>query len=287
MPKTTTLNYFPSGPQQWFESLPIITRYWLLFSIGITFLANLNIFPVHNLLFDLKLVKNKLQLWRLLTSFWYLGPFNYRTVARIVSFCQFSRNYEMAPCNMGAGGGTADYAFVLLFGVLVILILTPLWGGVVFSGNIVFYILYLWSKENPHSEVKLFIFPMKASILPFTNLIFAMFIGDNWKDIIKGYSVAHIFYFLSRVVPEKYGKSFLSTPSFFINWFGIGEYIPPLSPVNGRYTGVGNKTWNHVSGMTQSSQNVASQIGKTGSSIWKTSRREYNWGSGGRTLGTS
>merc|ERR1712150_144158 len=144
MPLITTLNDIPSGPYQWFENIPIITRYWLIFSVGTTFLANLNIIPAYSLLFDLTLIKSKLQLWRLLTPFWYLGPFSYRTVTRIVSLFQFSHNYEMKPCNMGAGGGTADYAFILTFGILLTLILTPIWGGVIFSGNIIFYILYLW-----------------------------------------------------------------------------------------------------------------------------------------------
>lgn len=68
---------------------------------------------------------------------------------------QYSKQYEGGVVfNTGGGGGTADYAYMLLLGALVILISGSLFGlGVFFGKTLIFYVLYVWSKRNPTAQV--------------------------------------------------------------------------------------------------------------------------------------
>ena len=70
---------------------------------------------------------------------------------------QYSKQYEGGIVfNTGGGGGTADYAFMLLLGVLVMLVSGSLFGlGIFFGRNMIYYVLYVWSKRNPTAQVSL------------------------------------------------------------------------------------------------------------------------------------
>ena len=70
-------------------------------------------------------------------------------------------NTAGGPFNTGAGGGTADYAFCLLFGVMGMLVTYPLLLGFglalspVFCINLIYYVLYIWSKKHATSQASL------------------------------------------------------------------------------------------------------------------------------------
>lgn len=282
-----TLDNLTNGPQQWYESIPLLTKYWATVSLATTFLGNMNTIPLSLLLFNYSCIKNHFEVWRFITPFLYLGGFSYRTAARLLALYQFSRNYENYPYNIGAGGGTADYAFVLLLGVVLTLLLTPIWGGYVFSGNLIYYVVYIWSKRNPAANINVFMFPLKANMFPFANLLMAVFIGDEWMDIMKGYVIGHVVYFCIEVVPDVYGKDLLHTPKWLIDCFGTGQYVPAIVPENDRYGGIGNNTttWNRAPigpDRVQPTRDVG------GPNLTVDSRRSwrYNWGGEGRVLGS-
>ena len=86
--------------------------------------------------------------------------------------------------------------------------------------------------------------------------------------MLHGLAVGHLFYFLADVVPQVYGKDFLVTPLFLIDYFGVGHYQPDQAQREAR-----NNPWNNrpaAGGNT---------TGGTGG------RGGHNWGGGGRALG--
>lgn len=145
---------------------------------------------------------------------------------------QFSKQYESGgPFNTGAGGGTADYAFCWLFGAATTLLTWPVLVGFfplppIFCRNMIYYVLYIWSKRNPTAQANIWGFPMAAIYLPFAYLALTVFMGNPFMDMIHGIIVGHIYYFLVDVVPMVYGKDILQTPQFLIDYFGVGEYRP-------------------------------------------------------------
>lgn len=219
------------GPQQWFQSLPIITQYWFGSSIIVTLAGNLGMVAPLKLIFYWPAIRYELQVWRLITPFLYVGPFSFPTVIACYMMVNFSKQYEAGgPYNTGAGGGTADYAFMMLFGMILTLLTYPLMAGIVppaFSHNLIFYVLYVWSKRNPDANANIYGIPVKGMYLPFAYLGLTIVMGNSYVDMVYGMAIGHFYYFLVDVVPQIQGKDILVTPQILIDHFGIGEYQPP------------------------------------------------------------
>merc|ERR1712157_20739 len=144
----------------------------------------------------------------------------------------FSQRYETEPCNTGAGGGTADYIAMVMFGMVSILATYPFMGAVlpvppVFARTLMFYILYVWSKRHPTAPASIWGIQMKAIHLPFAYLALNVLMGALYADLLHGIAVGHLFYFLVDVVPIVYRKDLLHTPQFLIDQLGVGAYVAP------------------------------------------------------------
>jgi Derlin-2/3 len=200
---------------------------------------------------------------------------------------QFSKQYESGgPFNTGAGGGTADYAFCMLFGAVLMLLTYPLVIGYfnlppLFCRNLIYYVLYIWSKRNPTAQANIWGFPIQAIYLPFAYLAMTVFMGNAYMDMIHGLAIGHIYYFLVDVVPVVYGKDVLTTPQFMIDYFGVGEYRPrqdPLPPAAAAGGG-GQANRGGFGGLGGGGGGGQPQGGGGGGG------GGHNWGGGGNALG--
>uniref|UniRef100_A0A7R9WSN7 Derlin n=1 Tax=Craspedostauros australis TaxID=1486917 RepID=A0A7R9WSN7_9STRA len=259
----------PAGPDQWFNSLPFVTRYWFGATMIVTLSANFGIVSIPQVMYDWSLIKNNFEIWRFLTSFCFVGPFQFNTLISAYMLVQFSKQYEAGgPFNTGAGGGTADYAFCLIFGAVAILLtfaIFPLDLPPVFSRNLIYYVLYVWSKRHPTSQANIWGIPMAANYLPFAYLALTVFMGSSWMDMLHGLAVGHLYYFLVDVVPAVYGKQVLTTPNFLLDYFGVGEYTPEVdAPPAAAGAGGGRR----VAAAPPAAQ------------------ARHQWGTGGQRLGT-
>ena len=202
----------------------------------VTLSANFQIVPRDAVIFNWEAIKDNFEIWRLLTSFCYCGIFEFPTLISIYMLLNFSKQYESGgPFNTGAGGGTADYAFMLIVGYLMILLGKPItdlvWPtGVTFTKNLVYFVVYVWSKRHPEANSSIWGIPIKGAMLPFAYLGLSVVIGAPYRDMVHGYALAHIYYFMIEVVPNVYGKDILVTPAFLVDRFGIGEYRPAGAP---------------------------------------------------------
>lgn len=139
----------------------------------------------------------------------------------------------------------------------------------VFCRNMIYYVLYIWSKRNPTAQANIWGFPMAAVYLPFAYLAMTVFMGNPYMDMIHGILCGHIYYFMADVVPMVYGKDVLRTPQFLIEYFGVGEYRPQ-APVNAAPAA-------NRGGFGDGGQPLGGNAGGGGGGA-------HNWG-GGRALG--
>jgi Derlin-2/3 len=143
-----------------------------------------------------------------------------------------SMRYETSgPFNTGAGGGTADFAFAVMFGMVMILLTYPIVVTMfpfppVFTNNMVYFVMYIWSKRHPTAQANIWGIPMEAIYLPFAYLAMTVFMGNPYYDVLHGLAIGHLYYFLADVYPQVSGKDLLVTPNFLIERFGIGDYRP-------------------------------------------------------------
>lgn len=191
-----------------------------------------------------------------------------------------SVRYETgSPFNTGAGGGTADYCFALMFAMVVMLLSYPLVVTMfpmapVFTKNLVYFVMYIWSKRNPTAGANIWGIPMQAIWLPFAYLALTVFMGNPYFGLIHGLAIGHLYYFLVDVFPQVYGKDILVTPYFLIDRFGVGEYRPdrPLRDPNNARPGDPRAP-------------PAAGGGGAGAGAAGGGGGGHNWGGGGRPLG--
>ena len=133
----------------------------------------------------------------------------------------------------------------------------------IFCRNLIYFIVYVWSKRHSTAQANIWGVPMPAIYLPFAYLALTIFMGNGYYDMLHGFALGHLYYFVVDVIPQVYGKDFLRTPMFLIDYFGTGNYVPPAAPAAPRTGGFGGN---------------AAGGGAAG-------RGGHDWGSGGRALG--
>lgn len=62
------------GPDAWFKDLPVVTRYWFGASLVTTVAVNFEVISPHLIPFVWDNIKSKLELWRVLSCFLWVGP---------------------------------------------------------------------------------------------------------------------------------------------------------------------------------------------------------------------
>lgn len=259
-----------------FHALPFVTRCWFGASLIVTFSVNFSIISMYQVTWMWEGVTSRLEIWRFLAPFCYAGGKTINTLFTLYMLLMFSKQYELGvPFNTGAGGGTADYAFCLLLGCTGMLLTYPLvmeYLYPLFCDNLIYYVMYIWSKKNPNSQSNIWGFPVQGVHLPFVYLALKVCFGGNVYGMLHGIVLGHLYYFAVDVVPQVYGRDFLHTPEFLINYFGVGDYQgrPAPTPAPNRTGGFG------TAGTADTS---SSNRGARG--------RGHDWGSGGNRLGTN
>mmetsp|Transcript_15102 Transcript_15102/g.27292 ORF Transcript_15102/g.27292 Transcript_15102/m.27292 type:complete len:332 (+) Transcript_15102:1-996(+) len=265
-----------NGPQQFFASLPPVTRIWLGSTIVITACANLDLVKWNDLDFSRwddvmgRGRSGRVEAWRLITCFLCVGKFGFHTIIGLHLMTQISTRYEkMGPIctrrihipvegpaaaatppaaadhpnpnnnnNTPRGqnqqrrqqhnnnspyytrGESSDYVFALLFGMIGILLSNSLLlpklptsithnrYHTFFNRHLTFYIVYIWSKQHPHTRVNLFGMPLAAAYLPFAYLVIGYALNNGEVipvDILHGMFVGHVYFYLACVVPKVLG----------------------------------------------------------------------------------
>lgn len=310
----------PQGPDAWFRGLPVITRYWFGATLVVTLAVNFKLMQIYHVVWTWDSFVSKLELWRSLTCFLYIGKFEFNTLISLMLLVQFSERYEKGgPFNTGAGGGTADYCFMLMIMMVLTLLTYPLGLMIsplppIFARNLIYGVLYIWSKRNPSGQANIWGIPIPSMYLPFAYIAFTVFLGGSYMDMLHGMAVGHFYYFLAEVVPQVQGRDILKTPQFLIDQFGIGEYhpgtmqqqqqAPPIRTTTFAGTGqrLGGGGGGGGGGPTDASSRPSTSTSSTlnrsssnssnnnngqrpTSTTASTSSGGYNWGSSGRPLG--
>ena len=206
----------------------------------------------------------------LLTPFFFLGGFGFPTLIGLYMLQSYSLRYESSPINTGAGGGTADYALMLIFGMIGFLLVGYFMRLMVFASGLSFMVLYVWSKTNAEQDVALWGFPVKAGMLPFALIGIRLLMGQSVFDDLLGLFIGHVYYFLTSVLPKQTGKDYIHTPRFLINYFGRGIYVPPVA------TNTRNDNRGANDNLRQPGNVRAPNVNPGGG---------HNWGGGGTALG--
>lgn len=176
--------------------------------------------------------------------------------------------YEKDAFNTGGGGGSADYAYMLIFGfvvmetIMLLLFYSPL---ILITQGVLFYIMYVWSRKNPSMSVSMWGIVINAMYVPWVMIAIEVLLGYSIFLALLGIAVGHLFYFLVDVLPDLHDIDLLQTPQFLVKMLGWGSENSGVSM---------ERPQMRAPGSVQPPRNIP----RTG--------RPSEWG-GGRTLGSS
>mmetsp|Transcript_2133 Transcript_2133/g.7591 ORF Transcript_2133/g.7591 Transcript_2133/m.7591 type:complete len:238 (+) Transcript_2133:120-833(+) len=216
-------------PGEWFQTIPPITRIWATSCVATTVLSGMKFISLNSIYLSFTLVFKKFQLWRLITPFFYIDRFGFRFVMNLVFILSYSAPLEKITYEHR----TADYAFMLLFGMASLLPLAYLTSMYFTAIPLIFMALYVWSRYNPDANVSIWgVLKLKAFYLPWALLGLGFLLGHNPMNDLAGILVGHLYYFLHVLHPRRTGKAILVTPQWLrkaLSDAGIGEVDPQFA----------------------------------------------------------
>lgn len=199
----------------YYRSIPVISRVLFSISIILTALTYLDIVSPYNLVYSFPHIK-EFEIWRALTSFFYLGPATLDTLVHhffMLKYCMMLEEAEHNP---------ADFLYLVIVGMGMILVGATFLGMSKLSSALSTYIIYIWSKRNPLIIVQYMgIFSIPAYYIPWIMFIFS-FLSERALPLndTVGIAAGHIYFYFKTVYTRTNRTSDpLRTPQILKNIF--------------------------------------------------------------------
>jgi Derlin-2/3 len=216
------------GPLEQYYAIPAVTRYFATACVAATVAAGLGLLDLRHIYLQWPAVFRKLQIWRLLTNFVFLGGFKFATILQVAWLIQYGKALETTTFQFS----TPDFVYMLLFGMVVMLTASavPFFYMPFMASSLVFMLIYVWSRNYPTGNVSIWgMLNIQAFYLPFALAALDLMMGGNWKADVLGILVGHLYYFLKVLHPSTGGSQMLETPAFVKRWVhdvGLGNVNP-------------------------------------------------------------
>ncbi|XP_051131429.1 derlin-1 [Andrographis paniculata] len=229
-----------SSPAEFYNSLPPITKaygtacFFTTVAVQIGLIGPELIAHIHDLSYY------NFQVWRLLTNFFFLGPFSINFGIRLLMIARYGVQLENGPFQRR----TADFLWMMLFGALTLLVLSaiPFFRFPFLGISVVFMLLYIWSREFPNATINLYgLVALKAFYFPWAMLCLDVIFGSPIVPDLLGILAGHLYYFLTVLHPLAGGKNILQTPTFLhklVARWRIGTPTRNAAPEPERASGV-------------------------------------------------
>ncbi|WIA08444.1 hypothetical protein OEZ85_007881 [Tetradesmus obliquus] len=214
------------SPDEWYKSLPIITRYYVTLSFLTTAACALEIITPFNVYFNSHLIFKKGEIWRLLTNFFFFGNLGLDFVFHMFFLVKYCKSLEEGSFR----GRSADFLWMLLLGGALLTSLAPFVAIEFLGSSLTFMMVYVWGRRHQYVNLSfLGIFNFTAPYLPWVLLAFSVMLGSSPKVDLLGMVAGHAYYFLEDVYPRMTGRRPLKTPGFIQAVFPVDEPIRPAA----------------------------------------------------------
>eukprot|EP00882_Tetradesmus_deserticola_P003688 GHRQ01003902.1.p1 GENE.GHRQ01003902.1~~GHRQ01003902.1.p1 ORF type:complete len:263 (+),score=114.90 GHRQ01003902.1:284-1072(+) len=214
------------SPDEWYKSLPIITRYYVTLSFLTTAACALEIITPFNVYYNSHLIFKKGEVWRLMTNFFFFGNLGLDFVFHMFFLVKYCKSLEEGSFR----GRSADFLWMLLFGGALLTVLAPFVAIEFLGSSLTFMMVYVWGRRHQYVNLSfLGIFNFTAPYLPWVLLAFSVMLGSSPKVDLMGMVAGHAYYFLEDVYPRMTGRRPLKTPGFVQAMFPVEERIRPAA----------------------------------------------------------
>ncbi|KAK2958657.1 putative serine/threonine protein kinase [Blattamonas nauphoetae] len=189
------------------EQIPKFTRYYVFACAILSLLVTTGYVRVESVFFHTYTVFKDHQYWRILTSFLYHGPLDFRL---FINLYYFTSNCSMLE-NGHFRNRTGLFAFFTLFCVAIIVlissVLAPTHQFPFLSQSLTSAITYYSSKapENRFGNVLIAgLLPIPAQYTPWVLFIVNNLVGTKNWDELKGFVAAHLFFYFEQIFTDPF-----------------------------------------------------------------------------------
>lgn len=204
-------------PEEWFSSIPYVTKRYFLLVVSTTLLSTFNILSPNHIALYSPYILEKYELWRLFTAYLFFGPLSLGFLFAMGLLLQYSRNLE-SEYYSGSGRNRMDFLWTFFLGWA---IFTPIFLFVVpsfFPGPIMISFLgYLWSRKDPFRPISVYGFTLKAWHTPLVFIFFDLVMQNPLLPTIIAIFVGHLVHMLQNMVPRRYGYNPVKCPEFLLD----------------------------------------------------------------------
>ena len=195
--------------EDWYKEMPVVTRTYLTLAFLTTVLCSLDVISPLTVYFNLKLITQKFQLWRLVSNFFFFGNLGLDFLFHMFFLSRYCRLLEEGSFR----SRTADFVYMLLFGGTLLLVCAS-FAQIQFLGqSLTFMMVYVWARRNQHLNMSfLGLFNFTAPYLPWVLAIFSVVLGSSPVVDVVGMIAGHLYYFLEDIYPAMRGRRLLKTP---------------------------------------------------------------------------
>eukprot|EP01027_Heterolobosea_sp_BB2_P003846 GEZU01005796.1.p1 GENE.GEZU01005796.1~~GEZU01005796.1.p1 ORF type:complete len:234 (-),score=24.20 GEZU01005796.1:164-865(-) len=195
--------------ESWYKSIPVITRTYLTLSVITSAAVTFDLLSPFHLYLNFQLVFKQFQFWRLLTNFLFFDKFSINFIFHVYFLYIYCRRLEEHSFH----GRSADFLNMILFGSIMMLIISPFLGLPFLSQSLVIMVLYVWSRLNPHQNLRIYgLFTVAAPYLAYVLLGLSVMLGGSFIVDLLGIFVGHIYFYLVYVLDSAMGIRLLTTP---------------------------------------------------------------------------
>ncbi|EFC45285.1 predicted protein [Naegleria gruberi] len=215
--------------EQWYFSIPVITRTFLTLSTITSFAVTFDLLNPLQLYLNFQNVFFQYQFWRLATNFLFFDRFSINFILHLYFLYFYCRRLEEHSFHRKTG----DFFYLILFGCVMMLCISPLLQLPFMSHALVIMLLYIWSRRNPHEQFRIYgIFTVGAGYLAWVLLGVGLLMGMSPVVDLVGIAVGHIYFYLKDVIPGEFdGVDPLKTPLLISKLFPGDHDLQAHPPV--------------------------------------------------------
>ncbi|KAL5230244.1 hypothetical protein ABZP36_029020 [Zizania latifolia] len=224
----------------YYNTLPPISKAYGTLCFLTTVLCQLQILTPGFLALYYPFVFKKFEIWRLFTSFFFLGKFSINFGIRLLMIARYGVQLEKGAFEKR----TADFLWMMIFGAISLLVLSaiPFLQSFLLGIPMVSMLLYVWSREYPNSQINMYgLVQLRSFYLPWAMLALDVIFGSEILPGLLGIMVGHLYYYFAVLYPLASGKSYLKTPMWvhrIVARFRLG--VQANSPVRLANTNTGS-----------------------------------------------
>jgi Derlin-2/3 len=202
------------------SDLPI-TQTYLAAAFLTTTLCHIEAVSPFSLFLSPALTFGKLQLWRLLTNFFFFSPkFSLDFLYHMFFLYRYCGSLESDSFQ----GRPADFLYLIIFGGTLMTLMACIFDVTFLGPSLTFMMVYIWGRRNPGTIIGFFdVITFSAPYLPWVLLGFSGLMGNTasaWMDLL-GIGCGHLYYYLEDVFPKMVPsrRRLLKTPRILTMFF--------------------------------------------------------------------